>query len=111
MIREHINNPKTFDCNSVFIRMSSTVSRHVVWESEGLLAYLNPRPWTPGSVIVEHKSPGEPGRSIFHLEEQDYVSLLLGARAVAELLCERLQVQRCALVSRPHPHSPAQVRC
>ncbi|XP_051802072.1 uncharacterized protein LOC110972482 isoform X2 [Acanthochromis polyacanthus] len=90
--------------------MSSSLRRHVVWESEGLVAYLHPRPWTPGSVILESSSPGSPGGSIFHLQEAEYLSWLLGARAVAELLCERLKVRRCALVSRPHRETPAQIR-
>ncbi|XP_034437476.1 uncharacterized protein LOC117759445 isoform X1 [Hippoglossus hippoglossus] len=90
-------------------RMSSALSHHVLWESEGLVAYLHPRPWTPGSVILESLSPGSPGGSIFHLQEPEYLSWLLGARAVSQLLCERLGVRRCALVSRPHRDRPAQI--
>ncbi|XP_061587483.1 uncharacterized protein LOC133452271 isoform X2 [Cololabis saira] len=90
--------------------MSSPFPRHIIWESEGLLAHLHPRPWTPGSVILESSTPGRPGGSIFHLEEPEYLSWLLGARAVAELLCDRLGVRRCALVSRPHADTPAQIR-
>lgn len=92
--------------------MSSSLGRHVVWESEGLRAYLHPRPWTPGSVILENGSScsGSPGASIFHLEEPQFLAMLLGARSVAELLCERLGVRRCALVSRPHRDRPAQIQ-
>ncbi|KAM9770458.1 uncharacterized protein ACNS7B_010104 isoform 2-T2 [Menidia menidia] len=93
-----------------FRSMSSALHRHVVWESEGLVAYLNPRPWTPGSVIIESRTPGSPGGSIFQLEESQYLSWLLGARSVAEQLCDRLAVRRCALVSRPHKDRPAQIR-
>lgn len=93
-----------------FLRsMSSTLSRHVIWQSGGLVAYLNPRPWTPGSVIVESSAPGDAGGSIFHLSESEYLTWLLGARSVAELLCDRLGVRRCALVSRPHRDRPAQI--
>lgn len=74
------------------------------------MAYLHPRPWTPGSVILERSTPGSLGGSIFHLEKQEFLSWLLGARAVAELLCDKLAVRRCALVSRPHSDRPAQVR-
>ncbi|XP_078131071.1 uncharacterized protein LOC144533529 isoform X1 [Sander vitreus] len=91
-------------------RMSSALPRHVIWESEGLVAHLNPRPWTSGSVILERSTPGSLGGSIFHLEKQEFLSWLLGARAVAELLCDRLGVRRCALVSRPHRDRPAQIR-
>ncbi|XP_013870979.1 uncharacterized protein LOC106522499 isoform X2 [Austrofundulus limnaeus] len=94
----------------IFRSMSSSLPRYVVWESEGLVAYLNPRPWTPGSVILESSAPGSPGGSIFHLNQSEYLSWLLGARAVAELLCDRLGVRRCALVSRPHRDRPAQIR-
>lgn len=90
--------------------MSSPL-RHIVWEAEGLVAYLHPRPWTPGSVVLESSSPGGPGgNSIFHLQDSEYWSWLGGARAVAELLCDRLKVRRCALVSRPHTETPAQIR-
>ncbi|MEQ2257974.1 hypothetical protein XENORESO_020921 [Xenotaenia resolanae] len=94
----------------IFRSMSSILSRHVIWQSEGLVAYLNPQPWTPGSVILESSDPGIPGGSIFHLKESEYLTWLLGARTVAELLCDRLGVQRCALVSRPHRDMPAQIR-
>ncbi|XP_047434059.1 uncharacterized protein LOC125003864 isoform X2 [Mugil cephalus] len=90
--------------------MCSALRRHVVWESDGLVAYLHPRPWTPATVVLESSRPGQPGGSIFHLEEPEYLSWLLGARAVAKLLCDRLQVRRCALVSRPHRDRPAQIR-
>lgn len=89
--------------------MTSSSPHHVIWESDGLVAYLHPRPWTPGSVILESSTSGSLGGSIFHLKKQEFVSWLLGARAVAELLCDRLAVRRCALVSRPHRDTPAQV--
>lgn len=89
--------------------MTSCPPRHVIWESDGLVAYLNPRPWTPGSVILESSTSGSLGGSIFHLKKEDFLNWLLGARAVAELLCDRLAVRRCALVSRPHRETPAQV--
>ncbi|KAK5873331.1 hypothetical protein PBY51_018380 [Eleginops maclovinus] len=88
----------------------SSLPPHVVWQGEGLVASLNPRPWTPGSVILQRTPPGPPGSSIFQLEEQHLLSLLLGARAVSQLLCSRLGVRRCALVSRPHRDAPPQIR-
>ncbi|KAF3687979.1 hypothetical protein EXN66_Car003651 [Channa argus] len=94
----------------VIKRMSSTFPNYAIWESNGLVAHLHPQPWTPGSVILERSTPGIQGGSIFHLHEAEYLSWLLGARAVAELLCARLGVQRCALVSRPHRDRPAQIR-
>lgn len=90
-------------------RMSSTQHRLVVWESLELVAYLHPRPWIAGSVILEQRDPGSPGASVFQLGEPAYLSMLLGARAVGALLCDRLGVRRCALVTRPQTDTPAQV--
>ncbi|XP_034043356.1 uncharacterized protein LOC117525582 [Thalassophryne amazonica] len=90
--------------------MSSSLHRHIIWQSEGLVAYLHPQPWMPGSVILERSPPGPPGGSIFCHEEREYLAWLFGARAVAELLSDKLGVQRCALVSRPHRDRPAQIR-
>ncbi|XP_015238705.1 PREDICTED: uncharacterized protein LOC107090058 [Cyprinodon variegatus] len=94
----------------LFCSMSSAICRHVIWQSEGLVAYLNPKPWTPGSVILESSAPCRQGGSIFHLTESEYLTWLLGARTVAELLCDRLGVRRCALISRPHRDRPTQIR-
>ncbi|KAM6941347.1 uncharacterized protein PEZ65_003376 [Lycodopsis pacificus] len=92
-------------------RMSSSLPHRVVWRSGGLVAYLHPRPWTPGSVVLERSVPGSPpGGSVFQLEEPEYLSWMSGARAVAQLLGDRLGVRRCALVSRPHRDRPAQIR-
>ncbi|XP_072319872.1 uncharacterized protein [Eucyclogobius newberryi] len=90
--------------------MTCTGPRYVVWSSEGSVAYLSARPWTPGAVVVEPCVSGAEGGSVFQLAEEAYLSLLLGARAVARLLCERLGVHRCALVSRPQTHRPPQVQ-
>ncbi|KAJ8263883.1 hypothetical protein GJAV_G00142500 [Gymnothorax javanicus] len=83
--------------------------KHVIWETEELVAYLHPSPWTPGATIVTPKASCGT-LSLFQLEERDFVGLLLGARVVAGLLCKHLGVRRCALVHRPHPDQPAQIR-
>lgn len=90
--------------------MSCSGPRHVVCSSEGYVAFLSARPWTPGSVVVEPNPSGPEGGSVFDLTEEDYQSLLLGARTVSQLLCARLGVHRCALVSRPHSHRPPQIQ-
>ncbi|KAJ8406704.1 hypothetical protein AAFF_G00296200 [Aldrovandia affinis] len=97
-----------------FIRRMASLSpalpqQHVIWETDELIAYLHPSPWTPGATIVTPKTSYGAG-GIFRLAERDFLSLLLGARAVASLLCQRLRVRRCALVHRPHPEQPAHVR-
>lgn len=91
-------------------RMSSYVPRFVIWESEALVAYLHPYPWTPGTAVLEQKHPGGHEGSIFHLGEKEYLGMLLGARTVAGLLCEKLSVRRCAMVTRPLRDRPAQIR-
>ncbi|KAG7326881.1 hypothetical protein KOW79_010282 [Hemibagrus wyckioides] len=89
--------------SSVFRRASSSMScreNHVIWKSGPVEAYLHPSPWTPGATVVTHNPPKTPN-SLFHLSESSFLSLLLGARAVGDLLCKRLSVQRCALVHKP----------
>lgn len=81
----------------------------VIWETDELVAYLNPNPWTPGSTILTRKTLSG-AKSIFQLPTPDFVAMLQGARAVSNLLCERLGVQRCALVFNPSSDHPAQIR-
>ncbi|XP_068575170.1 uncharacterized protein [Cebidichthys violaceus] len=82
---------------------------HVIWGTDDLVAYLDPNPWIPGSTILTRKTLSG-ARSIFQLATPDFVAMLQGARAVSSLLCERLGVQRCALVFNPTPDQPAQIR-
>lgn len=82
---------------------------NVIWETDDLVAYLNPRPWTPGSSILTRKTLSG-ASSIFQLAIPDFVAMLQGARVVSNLLCERLGVQRCALVFKPTPGEPAHIR-
>ncbi|KAL0992483.1 hypothetical protein UPYG_G00093910 [Umbra pygmaea] len=82
---------------------------NVIWETDELVAYLHTHPWTPGATILTRKFLSGPS-SIFQLAVPDYVAMLQGARAVANLLCERLGVQRCALVFNPHIQQPAHLR-
>ncbi|XP_041673442.1 uncharacterized protein LOC121529570 [Cheilinus undulatus] len=82
---------------------------NVIWETDELVAFLNPNPWIPGSTILTTKTLSG-ASSIFKLALPDFVSMLQGARVVSSLLCERLGVQRCALVFNPMPDKPAQIR-
>ncbi|KAK2833735.1 hypothetical protein Q5P01_017624 [Channa striata] len=81
----------------------------VIWETDELIAYLNPNPWITGSTIVTRKTLSGVN-SIFQLATSDFVAMLQGARAVSILLCEQLGVQRCALVFYPTSDHPAQIR-
>ncbi|KAI4893904.1 hypothetical protein NFI96_013425 [Prochilodus magdalenae] len=78
----------------------SCPERHVIWKAGELEAYLHPSPWTPGATVLTYNPPRGPS-SLFHIPEDSFLSLLLGARAVGSLLCKRLGVQRCALVHTP----------
>lgn len=82
---------------------------NVIWETDELVAYLNPNPWITGSTILTRKTLSG-ANSLFQLATFDFVAMLQGARAVSSLLCERLGVQRCALVSYPTSDHPAQIR-
>ncbi|KAL3054103.1 hypothetical protein OYC64_006436 [Pagothenia borchgrevinki] len=81
----------------------------VIWETDELVAYLDPKPWTPGSTILKRKTLSG-ASSIFQLATPDVLTILQGAKAVSSLLCERLGVQRCALVFNPIPNQSAQIR-
>ncbi|XP_066520167.1 uncharacterized protein [Hoplias malabaricus] len=92
-----------FVFGSVFRRTSATMwcpERLVIWRDGDLEAYLHPAPWTPGATVLTYNPPKGPS-SLFRLPEDSLVRLLLGARAVGGLLCERLGVRRCALVHTP----------
>ncbi|KAG7491488.1 hypothetical protein MATL_G00004040 [Megalops atlanticus] len=88
---------------------SACSQQHLIWETEELVAYLHPYPWTPGATVLTRKTSGGPS-SIFQLAERELLDLLLGAQAVGALLCERLGVHRCALVHKPRREQQAQVR-
>ncbi|XP_059203414.1 uncharacterized protein LOC131982810 [Centropristis striata] len=81
----------------------------VIWETDELIAYLHPNPWTPGTTILTRKALSG-ASSVFQLATPDFVAMLQGARAVSSSLCERLGVQRCALVFNPTSDQPAQIR-
>uniref|UniRef100_A0A146P7J7 Isoaspartyl peptidase/L-asparaginase n=2 Tax=Fundulus heteroclitus TaxID=8078 RepID=A0A146P7J7_FUNHE len=82
---------------------------NVIWETDELVAYLNPKPWTTGSTILSRKTLSG-SNSIFQLPIPDFVAMLQGAKTVSNLLCERLGVQRCSLIFYPAPAKPAQIR-
>lgn len=82
---------------------------NVIWETEELVAFLNPKPWTPGSTILTRKTLSG-ASSIFQLPKPDFVAMLQGAKAVSKLLCKQLEVQRCALVFNPTLDKPAEIR-
>ena len=82
---------------------------NVIWETDELVAYLQPEPWTPGAAVLTSKSLSGPN-CIFQLTVPNCVTMLLGARRVANMLCERLGVQRCALVVLPLPDQPVQIK-
>lgn len=82
---------------------------NVIWETDELVAYLHSEPWTPGTTVLTRKVLNGPN-SIFQLTVSDYVAMVLGAQTVANLLCEKLGVCRCALVHRPQPDKPPLIK-
>ncbi|KAL2100644.1 hypothetical protein ACEWY4_002405 [Coilia grayii] len=82
---------------------------NIIWETDELVAYLQPDPWTSGATILTRRSLSGP-TSIFQLTDSNFVMMLMGARRVAHLLCKRLGVQRCALVVYPHHDQPVQIK-
>ncbi|XP_063075757.1 uncharacterized protein si:ch211-256m1.8 isoform X2 [Engraulis encrasicolus] len=82
---------------------------NIVWEDNELVAYLQPDPCTPGATVLTRRSLSGPS-SIFQLTEANFMTMLMGARRVANLLCKRLVVHRCALVVYPEHDQPVQIK-
>ncbi|XDV36574.1 hypothetical protein PO909_006324 [Leuciscus waleckii] len=96
---------------SLLGRMSSCVSdlqeKCVFWQSSDLQASLHSSPWTPGVAVVTHTHTHT--HSLFHSPEDEFLRVFRAARTVALLLCERLCVQRCALVHTPQNRTRAEL--
>ncbi|XP_033833644.2 uncharacterized protein si:ch211-256m1.8 [Periophthalmus magnuspinnatus] len=82
---------------------------HAIWESDELVAYLHPNPWTPGATILTRKALSG-AKSIFSLPLPDYMVMLEAAKTVSQMLCQRFAAQRCSLVFYPSQDHPAQIR-
>lgn len=82
---------------------------NVIWETNELVAHLHPNPWTPGTTVLTRKTINGPS-SIFQLVLPDYIAMMQGAQTIANLLCEKLCVHRCALVSMPELDKPAYIK-
>ncbi|XDV13600.1 hypothetical protein PO909_001978 [Leuciscus waleckii] len=82
---------------------------NVIWETNELVAHLQSNPWTPGATVLTRKTINGPS-SIFQLVLPDYIAMMQGAQTVANLLCEKLCVHRCALVSMPELDKPAYIK-
>ncbi len=68
-----------------------------VFESEHHLAFLTPFPNTPGFTVVIPKQ--HLPSAIFSLDDEEYVTLLLAAREVAELLERGLSCKRVGMIA------------
>ncbi|XP_051573686.1 uncharacterized protein si:ch211-256m1.8 [Myxocyprinus asiaticus] len=82
---------------------------NVIWETDELVAHLQSNPWTPGATVLTRKTLNGPS-SIFQLVVPDYITMMQGAKTVSNLLCEKLGVHRCALVSMPELDKPAYIK-
>ncbi len=84
------------DC--VFCKIvSGEVHSFKVWESEDHLAFLSIYPNTRGVTVVIPKVHFD--SYIFHMQNQDYASLLAAAKQVGLLLDEKLEVGRTAMIT------------
>jgi histidine triad (HIT) family protein len=76
--------------------VSGELDSYKIWESETHLAFLTPFPNTPGaSVVIPKRNIGD---NVLDVESNEYSSLMLAAKTVANLLEKRLGVSRVALV-------------
>lgn len=69
---------------------------YIIWEDDQHLAFLTPFPNTPGlTVVIPKKNIGD---YVFHLNNDEYLSLMRAAKEVALLLEEALETPRIALI-------------
>ncbi|XP_072020392.1 uncharacterized protein [Amphiura filiformis] len=69
-------------------------------EGERCSVHLHEYPSTPGVTVVTSKSDRKCA-DLFQLPLEDYEALMMEARDIAPVLQQKLQVQRCAMVSEP----------
>ncbi|XP_023213266.1 uncharacterized protein LOC111616062 [Centruroides sculpturatus] len=79
----------------------------IVYENDYLIAYLHSFPYTTGVTVVEIKN--KPDFHIFALPIQEFVKIMLDIQHVSNLLCDRLDVQRCALIAEPQDGQPTKI--
>ncbi|XP_023242150.1 uncharacterized protein LOC111640366 [Centruroides sculpturatus] len=71
----------------------------IIFENDRIVAYLHSSPCTTGVTILRAKS--EFVYDIFALPIHEFVKIMLDIQHVSNLLCDRLGVQRCALIAEP----------
>lgn len=87
---------------------TNSSNRNILHETETTISYPDSNPTTPGVILVESKTKA---RSIFELSSFDFKELLLEAKFISKLLCERLSVRRCAMITLPiQPNSFPKLR-
>ncbi|XP_067119542.1 uncharacterized protein [Centruroides vittatus] len=79
----------------------------IVFENDYIIAYLHSSPCTTGVTVVEIKN--KPDFHIFALPTQEFVKIMLDVQHVSDLLCDRLGVQRCALIAEPQDGQPTKI--
>lgn len=65
-------------------------------------AYFDPRPFTPGTVMIFPNEEKNEAKTIFELDIEKYMSILLTARNVAHDLEKIVGVKRWGLQARGH---------
>lgn len=79
----------------------------ILSEDDIHVSYLHPYPPTPATTIVESKNNEE--SCIFKLPIHQYKQLLFQAKSVAQMLCKKLPVNRCAMLTQP-TNCPPQIK-
>ena len=77
---------------------TNSSNRNILHETEFTISYPDSNPTTPGVILVESKTKA---RSIFELSSFYFKELLLEAKLISHLVCERLSVRRCAMITLP----------
>lgn len=78
---------------------NNLVREWTIFENECIIASLHSSPCTTGVTLIESKNQSI--LDIFALPVQEFVQLMLHVQHVSNVLCDRLNVQRCALITEP----------
>lgn len=87
---------------------SAQQSEWLLSEDSNHFVYLDSCPFTPGTTIVKTKR--NDSTSVFHLPLEEYIQAFLEAQTWAKRLCEKLRVQRCAMISAPKYGTAPQIK-
>lgn len=90
----------------IFLKIiNREIPAHVIWESDTHIAFLDMSPIQEGHTLVIPKKRID---YVFAMKNDDYTSLMLAAKEVANILKEKLKCKRvCVMIEGyavPHAH-------